>query len=424
MGLVTTLFGLALWANAVLAAITTSESSSTINISNGRLSIVVSKSAGTVSGITLDGQDLLGSGGRLYLDCHCDGGYWSSGTGTLYKGTDSTGTAWAGVKLGSNFADKHVMETYFFLRDGETGLHSFGRAAYPNGGALGEMRFLFRPTSTIWNQLSSSNDMWSVIPTGTRETVQDTTYYVPGSGVNEVYRKQMSDYFSKYMFSESWENHTHHGMFADGTGTRDGSVYGAWLIMNTRDTFYNGPKWSDLTVDGIVYNYVGMSDFFFYTIFTSNTNSPVSNHHGNGNPDLTGGFDRTFGPVGSVFLFDRAEVLTPDGSPITISTKLPREPQFRACVPMPGSSRIQHGTRNFMIPLLNTSRVMSRPLAAVRGKAKSNSRRVSPKQSPSSPATGSTSKTTTSTQSHTSTGATSAPAGPSRCPASRPERTA
>lgn len=262
MGVIHTLSGLALWANAVLAAITATESSSTINISNGRLSIVVSKSAGTVSGITLDGQDLLGSGGRLYLDCHCDGGYWSSGTGTLYKGTDSTGTAWAGVKLGSNFADKHVMETYFFMRDGETGLHSFGRAAYPNGGALGEMRFLFRPTSTIWNHLSSSNDMWSIIPTGTRETVQDTTYYVPGSGVNEQYRKQMSDYFSKYMFSESWENHTHHGMFADGTGTKDGSVYGAWLVMNTKDTFYNGPKWSDLTVDGIVYNYVGMLQFF------------------------------------------------------------------------------------------------------------------------------------------------------------------
>lgn len=99
--------------------------------------------------------------------------------------------------------------------------------------------------------------MWSVVPTNTRETVQDTTYYVPGGGINEIYRKQMSDYFSKYMFSESWESHTHHGLFSNGTGTHDGSVYGAWLVMNTKDTFYNGPKWSDLTVDGIVYNYVG-----------------------------------------------------------------------------------------------------------------------------------------------------------------------
>lgn len=412
MGGFFTLLGLALWAKAALAAITATESSSTINISNGRLAIVVSKSAGTVSGITLDGQDLLGSGGRLYLDCHCDGGYWSSGTGTLYKGTDSTGTAWAGVKLGSSFADKHVMETYFFLRDGETGLHSFGRAAYPNGGALGEMRFLFRPTSTIWNQLSSSNDMWSVIPTGTRETVQDTTYYVPGSGVNEVYRKQMSDYFSKYMFSELWENHTHHGMFADGTGTQDGSVYGAWLVMNTKDTFYNGPKWSDLTVDGIVYNYVGKLQYSWRPTLSNQADSVVSNHHGNGNPDLTGGFDRTFGPVRLSFLFNQFKMLITDGSPITISTKLPRAPRFRPCAPMPANSQTRPGTRSFTTPLLNTSPDTSQPLAVVLGKVRSHFRLVFPTPWPFLPAINSTSKTTTSTQSHTSTGVMSGPTAP------------
>lgn len=39
-----------------------------------------------------------------------------------------------------------------------------------------------------------------------------------------------------------------------------------------------GPLHSDLTVDGIVYNYI------------------VSNHHGEGTPNITNGFDRTFGP--------------------------------------------------------------------------------------------------------------------------------
>ena len=256
MNILFNLLKLALWANVAFATITTSESGSSINISNNRLAIVVSKSAGTVSSIKLDGQELLG-GGKLYLDCHCDGSYWSSGTGTLLKGTDSTGTAWAGVKLGSKFADNHIFDTYFFLRDGETGLHSFGRAAYPRGGSLGEMRFLFRPSGNMWKYLSSSDDMWSIIPTGTLDTVQDATYSVSGSGANAEYRKQMSDYFTKYMFSESWENHTHHGMYSDGTGTSAGVPYGAWLVMNTKDTYFNGPKWSDLTVDGIVYNYVG-----------------------------------------------------------------------------------------------------------------------------------------------------------------------
>lgn len=271
MGVVSTRH-LVLWSNVVSAALKASESSSSINISNDRLAIVVSKSAGAISSISLDGQDLLGSGGKLYLDCHCDGGFWDGGTGTLYQGTDGSGTAWAGIKLASKFSDGHIFETYFFLRDGETGLHSFGRSAYPNGGSLGEMRFLFRPSTGMWNHLSSSDEMWGALPTGTRQTVQDTTYYVPGGGINAEYRTQISDYFSKYMFSEMWENHTHHGLFSNGTGTRDGVPYGAWLVMNTRDTYYNGPKWSDLTVDGIVYNYLSKY------CHTSITNALSSNY--------------------------------------------------------------------------------------------------------------------------------------------------
>jgi len=56
-------------------------------------------------------------------------------------------------------------------------------------------------------------------------------------------------------------------MFADG-GTSDGVAYGAWLVMNSKDTYFGGPLHSDLTVDGIVYNYI------------------VSNHHGEGKTPL------------------------------------------------------------------------------------------------------------------------------------------
>jgi rhamnogalacturonan endolyase len=65
--------------------------------------------------------------------------------------------------------------------------------------------------------------------------------------------------------------------------------------MNTKDTYYNGPKWSDLTVDGIVYNYISECRTLILPPSTT-TDVPVSNHHGNGNPD-TRNFDRTFGPV-------------------------------------------------------------------------------------------------------------------------------
>lgn len=44
------------------------------------------------------------------------------------------------------------------------------------------------------------------------------------------------------------------------------------------DTYFGGPLHSDLTVDGILYNYIS------------------SNHHGDQTPNITNGFDRTFGP--------------------------------------------------------------------------------------------------------------------------------
>lgn len=50
--------------------------------------------------------------------------------------------------------------------------------------------------------------------------------------------------------------------FADGTQTSDNSTYGAWLVMNTKDTYFGGPLHSDLMVDGIVYNYVNWLDWF------------------------------------------------------------------------------------------------------------------------------------------------------------------
>lgn len=51
------------------------------------------------------------------------------------------------------------------------------------------------------------------------------------------------------------------------------------MVMNTKDTYFGGPTHSDLTVDGILYNYIS------------------SNHHGDQTPNITHGFDRTFGPT-------------------------------------------------------------------------------------------------------------------------------
>lgn len=271
-----TILCLSLWASSVKAAIKSSESSTSIDISNDRLSFSVLKSSGSVSKLTLDGQNLLGTGRGPYLDCHCvDSGFWTPGNGAsykLFKGTDSANKAYAGAMMSQNYKNTgKILEQYWFLRDGETGLHVFARVKYsnsqtPDGGDLGELRQLFRPTGSVWTHLSSSDEMYApLIDTSSAPTVQDATWYVGGKK-DDPYVKQMSDYFTKYMFSEEWRDQTVHGMYGDGSKSSDGSTYGAWLVMNTKDTYFNGPTHSDLTVDGIVYNYL------------------VSNHHGNGVP--------------------------------------------------------------------------------------------------------------------------------------------
>ncbi|KAI8965078.1 polysaccharide lyase family 4 protein [Daldinia sp. FL1419] len=272
------------------------ETGSQYILRNDDLSVAVSKSNGAVTQLSLGRQDLLGaasgSAGRgPYLDCSCiPSGFWTPG-GTarfkLIKGTDSTGTPYGGVVMSDTYASTNqTLEQYWFLREGETGLHLFSRVTYFNQRTpflrgLGELRTLFRPNTNLWTHLSGSEGNWAPIPSSDANrraiTVQDATTYL-GDSTNDPYVKQYSDYFTKYAFAEVWRDHDVHGQFSDGSTSSDGNTYGAWLVHNTRETYYGGPLHSDLVVDGIVYNYL------------------VSGHHGAPVPNITHGFDRTWGP--------------------------------------------------------------------------------------------------------------------------------
>ncbi|CAJ2513937.1 Uu.00g020560.m01.CDS01 [Anthostomella pinea] len=132
------------------------------------------------------------------------------------------------------------IEQWWFLREGETGLHLFTRVTY------------FNPETPYLRDL--------------------------GNTTSDAYVQQYSDYFTKYTFSELWRDHQAHGQYSNGRTSSDGNPYGAWLVHNTRETYYGGPLHSDLVVDSIVYNYL------------------VSAHHGARVPNITDGFDRTWGP--------------------------------------------------------------------------------------------------------------------------------
>lgn len=297
----------------VQATLNATETASRLILANDNLTAYVNKSTGAIDYLILDGQDLLGtaeyveptpggatgsgnSGIGPYLDCYCipSGSYTPGSKNASYKliqDVDATGTAYGGVVMSEVYKPTgQLLEQYWFLRDGETGLHTFSRLAYYNETTpflrnLQEFRTLFRPNTPLWTHLSTNEQTYAPLPrpdpaageTGVATTVQDATWYLENR-TGDPYVEQISDYFTKYTFQDTWRDHDVHGMFADGTESDDNSTFGAWLVMNTKDTYFGGPIHSDLVVDGIVYNYI------------------VSNHHGDQTPNITNGFDRTFGP--------------------------------------------------------------------------------------------------------------------------------
>ncbi|KAJ5509906.1 Glycoside hydrolase-type carbohydrate-binding [Penicillium expansum] len=288
---------------AVATALQVAENQTYITLANDRLTAVLQKSVGQIVDLTLDGQDLLGAqsgstGIGPYLDCYCiPTGFYTAGATSpsmeVVQGTDSTGTKYAGMILSDTYTPTgQQFQQYWFLRDGETGLHMFSRLAYHNKTTpylrnLQEFRTLFRPNTNLWTHLTSSEIQTAPLPSkdaiSKQIVVQDATWTFNNTP-NDAYYSQFSDYFTKYSFSNQWRNNSVHGLYADGS-TSNGATYGAWLVMNTK-----GPLHSDLTVDGIVYNYI------------------VSNHHGEGTPNITNGFDRTFGPQFYLFNGGRGSV--------------------------------------------------------------------------------------------------------------------
>ncbi|KAJ5433967.1 Glycoside hydrolase-type carbohydrate-binding [Penicillium cf. griseofulvum] len=287
VSLLTAFTGLAAAATALHVA----ENQTHITLANDRLTAILRKSVGQIVDLALDGQDLLGAqsgstGIGPYLDCYCiPSGFYTAGATSpsmeVVQGTDSTGTKYGGMILSDTYTPTgQQFQQYWFLRDGETGLHMFSRLAYhnetkPHLRNLQEMRTLFRPNTALWTHLTSSEVQTAPLPSkdaiSNQIVVQDATWTFNNTP-SDAYYTQFSEYFTKYSFSNQWRNNSVHGLYADGS-TSNGATYGAWLVMNTK-----GPLHSDLTVDGIVYNYI------------------VSNHHGEGTPNITNGFDRTFGP--------------------------------------------------------------------------------------------------------------------------------
>ncbi|EME77917.1 polysaccharide lyase family 4 protein [Pseudocercospora fijiensis CIRAD86] len=296
---------LTILAGPALAKLNSHEATHRITFGNSRLNVSLDKTTGLIDILTLDNQNLLGTkngstGVGPYLDCYCtpSGAYTpfrsqNNTHYTLLSGIDTTNTPWIGVIQFEIYAPTNqTFQQYFFLRGEETGLHTFTRLTYHNLTTpflrnLQELRTLFRHNTKLWSHLSTTADVYSPLPNYNpaapalnttaphgQAMVQDATWLIPNA--SDPYVESTSSYYTKYTFSDSWRHHTVHGLTSTPSAASD--TFGAWFVMANKDTYFGGPTHSDLTVDGYVYDYI------------------VSNHHGDQTPNITNGFERTFGP--------------------------------------------------------------------------------------------------------------------------------
>ncbi|TBU48362.1 rhamnogalacturonan lyase [Dichomitus squalens] len=266
-----------------VSAVTVNETSTSFSFANDRITFNVVKSNGYIQNLLFDGISVLGTlsgnAGQLYSDFPSNVfALTASPTTEIVQGQDYAGI----VVTDNDTSTGSLVQRSWFLRDGETGLHSFIRLAYhnatgPSKGQLGEVRTMFRPHGGPWTTLVTNKEQWAPIPGAQafaeEVQVQDATWYL-GLTPDDPYVQQESDYFTKYSFADNQTNKAH-GLYGQDT---NGTPIGAWWVVNQKDTFFGGPFHDDLMVDGIIYN------------------KQSTSHGGATSPNITNGFDRTFGP--------------------------------------------------------------------------------------------------------------------------------
>ncbi|KAJ3805551.1 galactose mutarotase-like protein [Lentinula lateritia] len=274
-------------AGTTSTAIQLNETEYSILLANDVISFGLLKTTSAIQNLTYQNVSLLGTVDGLTGQAYTD---FPSNTFTT-SGNSSyeiiTGQDWAGVIFTDNDTLGSTVQRLWFLHASEPGVHSFVRLAYYNDtvtskGELGESRTMFRPNGGPWTHIITNSEQWAPLPgaaaVAEEVVVQDATWYLgltPDDPYGLTFTLQESDYFTKYQFADNQTNKAH-GLF--GYSPDNVTTLGAWWVVNQKDTFFGGPLHGDLMVDGIIYN------------------KQSTNHGGATNPNITNGFDRTFGP--------------------------------------------------------------------------------------------------------------------------------
>ncbi len=276
------------------SAVSYTDTPTQARVTNGRLTFTVSKPGdrghdpGSISSLSLDGQELLGHG-EVYFDTHDVAGYFRLGhhdtqatTYEIHQASDRAGVGYVDLAVHHSPTALQPLDIrqHYLLRDGETGIHLFtevNHSAAQKGDPFGEMRSVAVGDETLFTFMSTEDNVSAPIPlpahiTG-QNTVQDTTWdlgafpqdpYVLGTGKR---------YYTKYDFAGLELDHTVHGFWGP-------SGYGLWLVQVSKDTLTGGPTRYDLM------EHQGPTLL----------NMLVSGHYGSKTPNVSGDWHRTYGP--------------------------------------------------------------------------------------------------------------------------------
>jgi len=225
------------------------DSTSSISISNGIISMVVSKSSGSITSLKKGTQELMGA-----LNCS---GYWQVYLNGAYGFPSPT---YRHVSLSADMVDiafrKSIsssfpltVEPHYVIRRGVSGFYTYVILQYdPNivsSVKLEQINLCMRLDPTMFRYCQVADDRWQLMPTPQEikvppaVKVMDATYQTTPDS-DYALRNPDDPVYTKYNWSVMYKDHLVHGTAGGG--------FGVWTIQPTHEYINGGPTDQELTV--------------------------------------------------------------------------------------------------------------------------------------------------------------------------------
>ena len=233
-----------------------SETSGDVEIGNGYVRAVISKSDGRCTDLRMEGgNNLLLNGGKLYMDLYWKDSFsgsteytsFSDGTYSLVEATTNRAHFMVVSEMGS-----FEVELHYVLQVGDSGIHCYVVYRHGVGDAetyLEQARMVLRCDKNVFTRAFASEDktgqMISPSLLAGATEIMDATLQLPmDSSYTNVTGTTDDGYpvYTKYDWADCMETHKAHGL--------SGATNGLWMISGSEEFMNGGPTKGELLVHG------------------------------------------------------------------------------------------------------------------------------------------------------------------------------